>query len=117
VSPDGAWIACFCQPSSADSAQVCVLPITGGPPVHRFPAALSVTASVAWSATGKSVYITNFGDRANIYEQPLDDSPRRKLTNFQGQLAAIVAPSRDGKTVFLSRFDVVRDAVLITGFE
>ncbi len=116
VSPDGAWIACFCQERSADVTQVCVLPVTGGPPVHRFPGTLSITASVAWSASGKSLFTTSFG-RANIYEQPLDGSPPRQVTNFRDQLAAIVAPSRDGKTIFLSRFDVVRDAVLITGFE
>ena len=50
VSPDGKLIACFCEPSSAAVAEVCILPITGGPPLHHFPFIPSFSASVAWSA-------------------------------------------------------------------
>jgi hypothetical protein len=56
-------------------------------------------------------------DRSNVYAQAIDGSPQRKLTNFPDRIAASVAPSRDGKSVFLTRIELVRDAVLITGFE
>ena len=118
VSPDGKLIACFCEPSSAAVAEVCILPITGGTPLRHFPFIPSVNASVAWSADGKSIFYTSIlNDRSNVYEQPLNGSPARKLTNFSDLMAGNLAPARDGKTLFLTRVDVVRDAVLITGFE
>jgi TolB protein len=118
VSPDGKLIGCFCEPSSAAVAEVCILPITGGPPLRHFPFIPSFSASVAWSADGKSILYTSIiNDRSNVYEQPLDGSPLRKLTNFSDLMAGNLAPARDGKNLFLTRVDVVRDAVLITGFE
>jgi Tol biopolymer transport system component len=118
VSPDGKSIVCFCQVPPATVADLCVLPITGGPPLHRFPAVLSVTASLAWSSDSKSIFQTSISnDRSNVYVQPLDGSPQRKLTKFTDLMAGSLAPSRDGKNLFLTRADVVRDAVLITGFE
>src|SRR3954470_17074882 len=118
VSPDGKSIACFCQARLATVADACVLPIAGGPPLHRFPAMLSVTASLAWSGGSKTIFQTSIvHDRSNVYVQPLDGSPQRKLTKFPDQMAGALAPSRDGKNLFLARADVVRDAVLITGFE
>lgn len=118
VSPDGKSIACFCHLQSEQSTDLCVLPITGGAPTQRFPFTPSNTASVAWSVDGKRILFTSVvGDRSNIYAQPLDGSPREKLTNFSDQMAAAIAPARDGQNVFLARADIVRDAVLITGFQ
>jgi Tol biopolymer transport system component/predicted Ser/Thr protein kinase len=118
VSPDGKSIACFCEPFSAAAAEVCILPITGGRPLRHFPFIPSVSESVAWSADGKSIFYTSIlNDRSNVYEQPLNGSPARKLTNFSDLMAGNIAPTRNGKNLFLTRVDVVRDAVLITGFE
>lgn len=78
----------------------------------------SNSASVAWTADGKSLFLTSIiGDRANVYMQPVDGGAQRKVTNFNDQLAGLVAPAPDGKSLLLSRFDIVRDAVLVTGFE
>ena len=73
---------------------------------------------VRWAPDGKSL-ITNTarGDRANLWQVPLDGSPPHRLTSFDEHTLFAFCPMRDGKGWLLSRGDLSRDAVLITGFQ
>ena len=56
------------------------------------------------------------GDRANVWLQPLDGKPPRRVTDFQEYLVYGFAVSPDGKSLAFSRGPRTRDAMLVRGF-
>ena len=56
------------------------------------------------------------GDRANVWLQPLDGKPARRITTFTDQLIFDFAISDDGESLLVARGPRLRDAQLITGF-
>jgi Tol biopolymer transport system component len=56
------------------------------------------------------------GDRANVWLQPLDGKPPRRVTDFQEYLVYGFDVSPDGKSLAFSRGPRTRDALLIKGF-
>jgi len=56
------------------------------------------------------------GDRANVWFQPLDGGPARRVTSFDDQLLFDFAVSADGLTLAIVRGTRLRDAQVITGF-
>ena len=73
---------------------------------------------VRWAPDGKSIFYNNAAnDRTNIYRQPLDGGPAVKVTAFADNLASEFAVARDGKSLLLTRINLMRDAMLVTGFE
>jgi Tol biopolymer transport system component len=117
ISNDGKWLACICGISGA-GLEMCVVPMSGGAPEKTFRFAYANNTIVRWSPDNKSLWFSGVvGDRSNVYEQPLDGSPPRKLTNFHELIAANFVPLPDGKSLSVVRIDLIRDAVLLTGFQ
>jgi eukaryotic-like serine/threonine-protein kinase len=120
VSPDGGLIACVCREKPADRVTMCILPIAGGAPVRKFPVTVryDFAAVVQWTVDGKALlFNAGPGDRANIYRQPLDGGPATKVTHFNESIVLHLAPSMDGKAVLMARVNLLRDAILISGFD
>lgn len=108
ISPDGKRIAFVLRDA------IGVMPIGGGP-VTRFPAVtIHSWSSVRWTADGTGL-LHNSGvqDRLNLWLQPLDGSPPRKLTNFDDDYLLRFDLSPDGKHLMAVRGVLSRDAVLI----
>ena len=96
---------------------VATTPAAGGTPTKLMPWAFSTYSMARWSADDRGVVVNTVdNDRANLWLIPVDGSPRRKLTNFDEHTIFAFAPLPDGKGWLLSRGDLSRDAVLITGF-
>jgi Tol biopolymer transport system component len=56
------------------------------------------------------------GDRANVWQLPLDGSKPRKVTSFDDQIVFDFAFTDDGRTLAVARGPRVRDALLMKGF-
>jgi len=65
----------------------------------------------------EGVYLnTVTGDRANVWLQPLDGKPARKITNYDDQLLFDFDLAADGDALVVVRGPRVRNAQTITGF-
>ena len=118
ISPDGTQIAAYYQPDLASSWRLAVFPITGGPPTKTFPNAAAIAwATVRWTADGKAIlHNAAPGDRTNIWLQPLDGSPARRVTHFVDQNIMGFDRSADGKRLIIARGVLLRDAMLMRNF-
>ena len=66
---------------------------------------------------GEGLVVNGYGgDLPNLWSRSLHDEPAR-MTNLHEQLAMIFDISPDGKTIALARGQVMRDAVLLGGFQ
>jgi len=54
---------------------------------------------------------------ANIWVRPLDGGPERQLTNFRSEQMFRFDWSRDGKDLAVTRGGMMKDVILISGFE
>jgi hypothetical protein len=63
-----------------------------------------------WSADGRSL-IYNLG--ADVWAQPIDGAPAKRLTNFTDGLALYFGISSDGKLAAVTRGVHIRDLVMI----
>ena len=115
-SPDGSQLAAYFH----DGGRwfVGILPAEGGKPVRRFEVAPPTTSSkIDWMADGSALVInTAPSDRANLWRIPIDGSAPARITNFDEHLIMAYARLPNGKGWVVSRGDLSRDAVLITGF-
>jgi hypothetical protein len=69
------------------------------------------------STTDAGVYLdTVKNGRANVWLQPLDGGPLRRVTDFDDQTVYSFALSRDERTLAVARGPLLRDAQMITGF-
>jgi eukaryotic-like serine/threonine-protein kinase len=115
-SPDGSQLAAYFH--EGGRWFVGILPAEGGKPSKRFEVAPATTSSkIDWMADGSAVVInTAPSDRANLWRIPIDGSPPARITNFDEHLIMAYARLPNGKGWIVSRGDLSRDAVLITGF-
>jgi Tol biopolymer transport system component len=115
-SPDGSKIAGLLGDTNG-KAYVATVPVSGGPVTPISPWAASAYSMTRWTQDGKSLVInTAEGDHANLWRIPLDGSPRQKLTELQEHVIFTFAAFPGENGWILSRGDLTRDAVLITGF-
>ncbi|HEY8711602.1 MAG TPA: hypothetical protein VIM68_01955, partial [Thermoanaerobaculia bacterium] len=118
VSPDGRSIACVCREKQDEPFMMCILPIAGGAPIRKFPVRYDTALVIRWTGDGKALLFNGGpGDRANVYMQSLDGKPPTKLTHFTESIIFYFAPSRDGKSLLIARVNLIRDAVMISGFD
>ncbi len=94
-----------------------VASVDGGPLLADLPTEVP-SANSRLAFTDDGLYLNTMpGDRANVWLQPLDGRPARRITSFEDQILFDFAVSRDGKTLAVSRGPRLRDAQLITDFE
>ena len=116
VSPDGKWIA-FNDYTQPRATKIGVIPFTGGQPVWTFDYSVSSFAGypvIHWTQDGRDLtYIRDQQGVTNIWAQPLDGGPPKKLTDFTtGQIFNFVW-SKDGHQLALARGSQTSDVVLI----
>ena len=114
-SPDGSTIAGLLG-DMYGKAFLATMPAAGGPATRIAEWAATGYSSARWTSDGSALVINTVeGDHSNLWLVPLDGSPRRRLTSFDEHVVFTFAPF-DGNGWILSRGDLSRDAVLITGF-
>ncbi len=111
VSPDGKYIACFYQ------GKVAILPFSGGEPLKTFdtiPLNL-YPQSIRWTADSRAItYFVMQRGITNIWSQPVDGGPQKRLTNFKEDLIYRFAWSKDGNTLACERGTEINDIVLVS---
>jgi Tol biopolymer transport system component len=119
VSPDGKWIACY-HVDKQNPSQLIIFPIEGGQPAKtiNLPSTLGpLNGHPSWSADGRSVmFVNRVNNTTNIWNQPIDGSPPKPITNFKSLWIYYFATSRESKQIALSRGDQYQDIVLIKDF-
>ena len=118
ISPDGTRIACYCQPVAHGPTHLCILPISGGAPLQTIVAAAPhFTSMLEWEKDGRAVIVTTMPtDRRNLWRIPLDGGEPKQLTNFNDLTLFRFAFAPDRKGFVVSRGELKRDAMLLTGF-
>ncbi|MFZ0038523.1 MAG: hypothetical protein WAK91_13930, partial [Candidatus Acidiferrales bacterium] len=119
-SPDGRWM-----PEVADAAdtatqsvaiKVAVIDVSAGSetPARYLNPRADISNGIGFTPDGKAVayHIVENGV-GNIWAQPIDGSPGRRLTNFTSDQIRTFQFSPDGKTLAVTRMHVVSDAVLL----
>ncbi len=113
VSPDGRLVAHY--ELTPERWTLAVTPMAGGQPVQLFP--LSSThceRTVRWSPDSRALaYIDCPGGVANIWLQPVDGSPARRLTGFMSGHIDTFDWSPDGSQLTWITRSQVSDVVLI----
>jgi len=106
VSPDGRWIACLYWNEHNDSPeQIAVIPFEGGESIKAFSThQYGFLHDVRWTADGRAItYEDTRGGVSNIWSQPIDGGPVRRLTNFKDQIIFSHDWSHDGKQLVFAR--------------
>jgi serine/threonine protein kinase/Tol biopolymer transport system component len=132
ISPDGKWIACFYVEKSPSETpdnpsskfKIAIIPFNGGKPskivdFEGITAPESFAAPFNWTPDGRALaYVDARNSASNIWIQPLDGSPPRKLTQFENSKQLLnFAWSRDGKQLAMTRGARTSDVVLISNFK
>lgn len=118
VAPDGRHFAASCS-YEGDIAQLCIIPIAGGPPSARVPYRIMYGTVMGWAAEGDALFVSgrpDGGDWANIYRVPLDGLPPARVTDLEGTGPSRFVVTEGGESLVVIRLDLSRDAMLITGF-
>ncbi len=113
VSPDGKQITCYYWEENPNTSfGNAVIPFEGGAPVKTFNLP---GATVRWASDGRAlIYIETRGGVSNLWSQPLDGGPPKKITDWKSDRIFDFMWSADGKRLALSRGDVTNDVVLIS---
>ena len=113
VSPDGRSIAHYWM--SPEQWALAITPIGSGLPGRALPISRTHGRRVVrWSPDGKALaFIDGFGGAANIWLQPLDARPARRLTEFADGTMATFDWSRDGSRLAWIRIRHTGDVVAL----
>jgi serine/threonine protein kinase len=115
VDPSGRRVA-FYHVGDDGRFRIGVCSTDGGPLLADVPADPPPTSS-RLRLRDEGVYLNAVpGDRANVWLQPLDGRPARRLTSFDDQIVFDFDVSPDGTTLAVVRGPRIRDAQMITGF-
>ncbi|HEX6101267.1 MAG TPA: protein kinase [Thermoanaerobaculia bacterium] len=115
ISPDGTRVAGYC---GGEVMRICIIPMSGGAPEKTFEAApAGLTSMIRWADDGRALLLNTMpNDRSNIWRFPLDGRAPKRLTNFPEQPLYRFDLTPDRKAFVVSRGEVSRDAMRITGF-
>ena len=118
VSPDGTKIACAFRSDETDNWKIAVLSISGGKPQKTFAFPYSYNQIVRWTSDSKALlYVDKRDGVGNIWQQPLDQSAPRQITNFKEDLILHYDVLRGASGLVLSRGGRRRDIALVTHFD
>ena len=116
-SPDGSMLAGRLDDPKTSRIYLATMPASGGAVTRIAEFEITSSSKVRWARDGKALIVNTVpGDRANLWLVPLDKSAPRRLTSFDEHTIFAFVPLFDGKGWLLSRGELSRDAVLITGF-
>jgi WD40 repeat protein len=115
-SPDGKKLAFYYIDSKTNRFRIGIVAAGGGPIEKSFDCvAPNFTTRLLFREDG--LYLNSMAnDRANVWLQPLDGKPPRRVTDFDDFLLYDFAFSPDGRSLALSRGPRRRDALLVRGF-
>jgi Tol biopolymer transport system component/DNA-binding winged helix-turn-helix (wHTH) protein len=122
ISPDGKLIA-FRSDAADQFVKISVMSFADGRLLKAFdiqPTTMMVGdyKVLRWTPDGGGLaYIDTRTGAANIWARPLDGGPERQLTNFKSEQIFKFAWSRDGKQLAITRGAMMKDVILISGFE
>lgn len=115
-SPDGRFISCIDH--NRQPVRLVIFPFDQSSELRFFDTVKPTSTNVGavWTPDGRSLaYIVNETKASNIYLQPIDGAPARRLTNFTSGRIYRLAYSRDGKHIYLARGYVTNNALMIKG--
>lgn len=115
ISPDGKWIAYTTFEN--DKYRWALIPFEGGLPVKKFeiPPNASQMQMVRFSPDSSAIsFISTIEGVSNIWQQPIDGSPPKQMTNFNSDRIFSYDWSHDGKQLVLIRGAWTADMTLIT---
>ena len=115
-SPDGKRLAYYFLDRASQRYRIGIAPAQGGPPEQVVEAEPPSAGSLILFRDEGLYLNTMPGDRANVWLQPLDGKPPRRVTDFQEYLVYGFDVSPDGESLAFSRGPRTRDALLIKGF-
>ena len=119
VSPNGKLIAYFVRVENG--WQIAVKSFAeGGAAVRKFagPSPALNDDVLQWTADGKALlYASRYEGVGNVWRQPLDGNPPRKVTDFKSDGIFSFDVSADGKTLVCARGGWKHDIVLIRGIK
>jgi TolB protein len=115
VSADGQMIAYHYLDHDLNRWGIGIVSSEGGARLRRFDFPPTVTwRFVRWSPIGQSVaYANSPGGATDIWMQPLNSDPPKRLTDFRAEQILAFDWSRDGHTLALVRNSETSDVVLI----
>lgn len=118
ISPDGKLIAYLYTSGDTDSqAAIAVISFDGGIPVKTLNLPHGSIGPLRWTPDGLAIsHMIYRAGASNIWNQPLDGSSPKQLTNFKSSLIWRFDWSPDGKQLAFARRDVTNDIVLIDNF-
>jgi eukaryotic-like serine/threonine-protein kinase len=124
LSSDGRFLVSFKSPKDvvrpgakiAAGVKIAIVPLDAGPKpeVRYLDADPRLVGQARFTPDGEAViYIIRDNNSENLWRQPLDGSPGRQITNFQGDGIFTYLFSPDGKTLGIMRIHLESDVVLL----
>src|ERR1044071_4478421 len=96
VSPDGRLVA-FVHADPQNGRRLSIIPAEGGPVLKSFDAR-GRWGQVRWTPDGRAVaYPVATAGVSNLWAQPVEGGPARRLTDFKSDVIYNFAWSRDGR--------------------
>jgi serine/threonine protein kinase len=123
ISPDGKLIAFRSVDAADQRIKISVISFEDGRLLKAFD--IQPTTIIwgdfrvlRWTPDGGGLaYIDTRTGAANIWARPLDGGPEWQLTDFKSEQIFKFAWSRDGKHLAVTRGAMMKDVILISGFE
>src|SRR5439155_13241141 len=123
ISPDGKLIAFRSVDAANQRIKISVMSFADGRLMKAFDIQPTTIIEgdykvLRWTPDGGGLaYIDTRTGAANIWARPLDGGPERQLTDFKSEQIFMFAWSRDGKHLAVTRGAMMKDVILISGFE
>lgn len=116
ASPDGKFIAYNHNDiGAAQPWKIGVMSAAGGAPLKLFEPQVH-HGILDWTADSSSIVYINTLEKSNLWRQPIDGSPPRRLTSFDSERILNFAFAPDYQKIYFSRGSDSTEAVLIGDF-
>ena len=120
ISPDGKYFACVITMTPTGGAsgvqKINLVPLGAGPQpqIRLLDPDPRIKGHLTFSPDGKFfVYAIRANGVENLWQQPIDGSPGRQITNFPAEQITNYNWSPDGKTIAMIRQHIESDVVLL----